>query len=204
MTAPELEPFDGELEPEGDYELLSFVGVDLGAGEAQDARFLDCVVDGANLDELRLDRAHVVDTSLIACHAGTLHAPDGQWRDVTVRDCRLGAVQAHGAVLTRVTVTGGKIDYLNLRGARIETMRLTGVTIGDLDLSTARVADLVLADCRVRRLDVQGATLRDVDLRGAEMARIDGPAGLKGARISEQQLLELASVFAAHLGVEVG
>ncbi len=204
MSTPELEPFDGELEPEGDYELVSFDGVDLREGQAQDSRFLDCVLTGANLDELRLDRAHVIDTAFSACHAGTLHAPDGQWRDVAVRDCRLGAVQAHGAVLTRVSIIGGKLDYLNLRGARVETMRLVGVSIGDLDLSTARVADLVLEDCRVRRLDVQGAVLRDVDLRGAELARIDGPAGLKGARISEQQLLELASVFAAHLGVTVG
>ena len=204
MTSPELEPFDGVLEPEGDYELVSFTGVDLSGGQAQDARFIDCVVDAADLDELRLDRAHVIDTRFGTCHAGTLHAPDSRWRDVTVQDCRLGAVQAHGAVLTRVTIAGGKLDYLNLRGARVENLRLVGVTVGDLDLSSARVAGLVLEDCRVRRLDVQGATLREVDLRGAEMSRIDGPAGLKGARISEHQLLELASVFAAHLGVTVG
>ncbi|MGW0860649.1 hypothetical protein ACWD3D_36795, partial [Streptomyces sp. NPDC002690] len=31
-------------------------------------------------------------------------------------DARLGGVQMHGAVLERVLVRGGKIDYLNLRG----------------------------------------------------------------------------------------
>ncbi len=203
MSTPPLEPFTGELEPEGDYELVAFTDLDLTGAQAQDARFLDCAFDGAGLDEVRLDRAHLIDTTLTACRAGTLHAPDGQWRDVAVRDCRLGAVQAHGAVLTRLTITGGKLDYLNLRGARLETVRLAGVTIGDLDLATARVEHLVLEDCRVGRLDVQGAALVDVDLRGAELARIDGPAGLKGATISEQQLAELAAVFAAHLGVVV-
>ena len=62
---------------------------------------------------------------------------------------------------------------------------------------------MTFEDCRVGRLDVTRAQLRQVDLRGAELAAVDGTAGLKGATISEQQLLELAGAFADHLGLTV-
>jgi uncharacterized protein YjbI with pentapeptide repeats len=102
-----------------------------------------------------------------------------------------------------VTIEGGKIDYLNLRDTRLHEVRLTGVTIGDLDLAGARAARVTLTDCRVGRLDVTRAQLRDVDLRGADLRGIDGTAGLKGATISEQQLLDLAGALAEHLGLTV-
>jgi len=197
------EPFDGPLEPEGDYDQLRLDGLDLHGQDARRARFIECALTGCALDDVRLDGADLVDTEVTGSHAGTLTAPDSRWREVLVGDCRLGALVAHGATLTRVTVRGAKIDYLNLRGARLEDVTLVGCTVGDLDLNGAQARRLVLEDCRVARLDLQGATLVEADLRGADLRRIDGVAGLAGATISEEQLVSLAQLLATHLGVTV-
>ena len=59
-------------------------------------------------------------------------------------------------------------------------------------------------DCALKEADLSAATLVDVDLRGAaplELAR--GVDRLSGAVISPAQLLDLAPVLAAELGVRV-
>lgn len=198
-----MDPFTGALEREGDYDGLEFDGLDLTGQDARGARFLDCAVHHCVLDGVRLGGAHVVDSSFADVRADVLDAPDAQWRDVTLTDCRLGGVRAYSGELLRVTVTGGKIDYLNLRGARVRELRLVGATIDDLDLAGATVRGLTVSESRVRRLDVTGAKLTDVDLREADMSEIDGLPGLAGATISEEQLMALAPTLAAQLGILV-
>ncbi|CAM5229255.1 Pentapeptide repeat-containing protein OS=Streptomyces tendae OX=1932 GN=GUR47_26395 PE=4 SV=1 [Streptomyces tendae] len=59
-------------------------------------------------------------------------------------------------------------------------------------------------DCALKQADLGAATLTDVDLRGAaplELSR--GVDRLSGAVISPAQLLDLAPVLAAELGLRV-
>lgn len=198
-----MELFTGALEREGDYERLELDGLDLTGQDARQARFVDCAVHHCTLDAVRLGGAHLVESSFVEVRADVLDVPDAEWRDVTLTDCRLGAVRAFGGDLVRVTVVGGKIDYLNLRDATIRELRIVGATVDDLDLAGATARDVVVQDSRVRRLDLTGARLTATDLRGADLSHIDGLAGLAGATISEDQLVALAPLLAAHLGVVV-
>ena len=179
-------------------------GADLSRQSADGGRIVECLVEDCDLDEADLHRTRVVETTLRRCRAGSLSATDGVWQDVVVEGCRFGAVAAHGLEATRLTLRGGKIDYLNLRDAELTDVTLAHVVVGELDLAGARVRRLRLDGCTVRRLDVTGATLEDVDLRGADLARLDGVGSLRGARVSEEQLVALAPHLAAFVGLEVG
>ena len=95
-----------------------------------------------------------------------LATPDAQWRDVTLTDCRLGAVRAFGGELLRVTIAGGKIDYLNLRDAKVRELRVVGATIDDLDLAGVEAHEVVVEGSRIRRIDLTGAHLWDVTAVG--------------------------------------
>ena len=198
-----LETFPGPLEPDGDYEGLAFNDLDLAGQDGGYARFIDCTLHRCLLDGVSLDHAQLLDTSLVEVRAETLDLADVTWRDVALSECRLGAVQAYGGALTRVTIRGGKIDYLNLREARLTDVILDGCVLGDLDLIGARVTRLQILGCRIGRLDLTRAELTEVDLRGADLSRLDGVAGLAGATISTDQLLELAAALATHLRITV-
>ena len=63
--------------------------------------------------------------------------PSATLRDVEVVDARLGGVQLHGAVLERVVIRGGKIDYLNLRKARLKDVVFEGMRAGRAGLREA-------------------------------------------------------------------
>jgi uncharacterized protein YjbI with pentapeptide repeats len=205
VRLPPLEPFrDGGLEPDGDYDGLEFREEDLTGHDGGGARFMDCALTGCALDETRLHHARILDSVLTGLRGVGTDLSESTLRDVELVDARLGGVQLHGSVLERVVVRGGKIDYLNLRKARLRDVVFEGCVLVEPDFGGARLERVEFVDCAVKGADLTGVTLVDVDLRGAaELDIARGVDRLSGAVISSGQLLDLAPVLAAQLGIRV-
>jgi uncharacterized protein YjbI with pentapeptide repeats len=205
LRLPPLEPYDGGgLEPDGDYDGLEFRETDLAGQDGVGARFMDCALTGCALDEAALTRARLLDTVLSGVRGVGVNLAEATLRDVELHDARLGGTQLHGAVLERVLIRGGKIDYLNLRRSRLKDVVFEGCVLVEPDFGGARLERVAFVDCALKEADFSAATLTDVDLRGAaplELAR--GVDRLSGAVISPAQLLDLAPVLAAELGMRV-
>ena len=75
--------------------------------------------------------------------------------------------------------------------------------IGSLDAGSANLRSVAFVDCALQELNVVEATLSKVDLSGASLKTLVGVESLRGAIISHGQLLDLAPLLAAQLGVEV-
>ncbi|MEZ0165240.1 pentapeptide repeat-containing protein [Kineococcus sp. LSe6-4] len=186
---------DGELFP---------ADLDLSGADARDTRLLGCRVRSVRADGLRLAGARVVDCEVSGLGATEAPWRAGTWRDVVVTDCRVGALDLSAASWQRVLVRGGRLDYANLRGAELVDVTFEDVDLRDVDLAGARLDRVRFAGCRIGRLDVTGARLRSVDLRTSELTDgLDGVGDLRGAVVTSAQLLQLAPLFAAHLGVRV-
>ncbi|MFE0254579.1 pentapeptide repeat-containing protein [Streptomyces sp. NPDC059010] len=205
VRLPPLEPFrDGELEPDGDYDGLEFREEELVGQDGAGARFMDCALRGCALDETRLRHARILDSVLTGLRGVGTDLAESNLRDVELVDARLGGVQLHGAVLERVLIRGGKIDYLNLRKAKLRDVVFEGCVLLEPDFGGARLERVEFVDCALKGVDLTGATLTDVDLRAAaELEIVRGVDRLSGAVISSGQLLDLAPVLAAQLGIRV-
>ncbi len=209
VVLPELRPADrsallGRDDPDGaELDGLDFDGVDLGDLELDGAELLDCRFAGCRLDGTRLRRGRLVSCVLTDVHATTLDVADSSWRDVLVRDSRIGALTAHGVELRSVTVEGGKLDYVNLRAADLTRVRFRDARIGELDLGSATVTDVRFDGCSIERLVLGGAACSDVHLEHAELAAVEGIGSLAGVVVSEIQLTLLAPALAAHVGLTV-
>ncbi|MFC0599962.1 pentapeptide repeat-containing protein [Streptomyces palmae] len=205
VVLPPLRAFDGPgLEPEGDYDGLEFADLDLGGQHGPGARFLDCALRRAGLDEAGLSRARFIDSVLVEVRGVGADLSGATLRDVELRDARLGGIQLHGARLERVLVRGGKLDYLNLRSAALRDVVFEDCVLVEPDFGGAHLERVAFPGCELRGADFSGARMSGADLR--EAARVDiarGVDALAGALITPDQLLELAPVFAAHLGVRV-
>ncbi|GMA24391.1 hypothetical protein GCM10025864_21500 [Luteimicrobium album] len=194
------------LEPESYVDDVTLDGDDLTGQDGTDSRVDGCTWRGVRLDEVVLRHARLGDTTLDTVSATTLDVTSGDWLDVVVRDSRLGGVPAFDADWRRVRITGGKIDYLNLRDARLTDVTLEGVAIGELDLTGAKAAKLVLRDVTVRELVVDRATLTGADLTGlatGALRVLRGVSGLRGARITGTQALDLLPALTDHVGLVV-
>lgn len=205
VRLPALEAYDGAgLAPDGDYDGLEFGQADLTGQDGAGARFMDCALTGCVLDGTSLHHARLFDSVLTGIRGVGTDLAESTLRDVELADARLGGVQLHGSVLERVRVRGGKIDYLNLRKARLRDVVFEGCVLVEPDFGGARLERVEFVDCVLKGADLTAATLVDVDLRAAaslEIAR--GVDRLAGAVISTGQLLDLAPVLAAALGVRV-
>ncbi|MCH0561974.1 MULTISPECIES: pentapeptide repeat-containing protein [unclassified Streptomyces] len=205
VRLPELQEHGGGgLAPDGDYDGLEFRDADLGGQDGAGARFMDCRLAGCGLDETRLRRARLLDSVLTGVRGVGTDLAESTLRDVEVVDARLGGTQMHGAVLERVLVRGGKIDFLNLRKARLRDVVFESCVLVEPDFAGARLERVAFVDCAVKGADFGEAVLTDVDLRAAAPLEIvRGVDRLAGAVISTAQLLDLAPVLAAQLGVRV-
>jgi uncharacterized protein YjbI with pentapeptide repeats len=205
VRLPELVAWaDGELVPDGDYDGLEFRDADLAGQDGGGARFLDCALTGCALDETQLHHARLLDSVLTGIRGVGTDLAEATLRDVELADARLGGVQLHGSVLERVLVRGGKIDYLNLRNARLKDVVFEGCVLVEPDFGGARLERVEFVDCVLKGADLTAATLVDVDLRrAAELDVARGVDRLSGAVISHAQLLDLAPVLAAQMGVRV-
>lgn len=205
-VAPDLRDFDPAADPlqgEGVYDELRFTGDALVRAQVAGARFLDCALDEADLTEARLDGSRWTECDLRRVRGVGVQLPDASLLDCRLEEPRLGAVAAYGSTWRRVTVRGGKVDFLNLRGATMREVRFVDCVLVEPDFGSATLTDVTFEGCTLTAPQWSGATLTKVDLSGARLVAPLGLTSLRGATISRLQLLDLADAFADQLGIRV-
>lgn len=204
ISLPELARFDGvTVETHGDYDSVAFEGLDLTDQNANNANFLDCKLERCRLDGLLMRRTRVVECLLADLQAVSLDLTESVWRDSLVTGGRLGVLTAPAVKWARVRVRGAKLDFVNLRSAQLQDVVFESCAIAEIDFVDAQLTRVEFLDCMVDDLNLGGATLSRVDLSGATLRTLRGLGSLRGAVVSQDQLLDLAPLLAAHLGLEV-
>ena len=190
-------------EARGDYEAIELADLDLAGRSGQGATFTACRIARCHLDGLDLRQSRMADSLLIDNHATSLDASDAAWRESIVSGGRFGALVAAGATWTGVRLRGLKLDYLDLSGARVVGVVFEDVVIGELELAGADLRSVRFESSAIEILNASSARFSDVDLSGARLRTIGGIASLRGATISPEQLIDVAPLLAAHLGIIV-
>jgi uncharacterized protein YjbI with pentapeptide repeats len=204
ISSPQLTDFDGELLEAGrDYDSILYADRDFAGQDAADARFLECRFERCGVEGLSMRRARLVDCLLVDIHGATVDFSDSTWRNCEITGGRLGAVGLPGSAWTDVRVRNVKLGFVNLAGARLEEVVFEECEIGSLDAGSARLRSVSFVGCDIHELNLAEATLSKVDLSGAKLKTLVGVESLRGAIIGHGQLLDLAPLLAAQLGVEV-
>ncbi len=191
------------LEANGDYDAVHFAGLDFAGQAADDAAFLGCHIERCALDGVSMRRARISECRLDELGAASLDAADSVWRDTLVTVRRVGALLSTGGSWTSVRVRGGRLDLVDLSGAKLTGVAFDGCVMGELDLGTVEARDLSFEGCEIELLDVTGARLLRTDLTGASIGSVRGVEGLRGATVTPEQLIGLAPLLAAQLGIKV-
>jgi uncharacterized protein YjbI with pentapeptide repeats len=204
LALPHLTEFDGEgLERDREYEATLFADRDFSGQDAGESRFLECRMERCSLDGLTMRRARFVDTLLLDAYGASLDAADSNWRGCHIRGGRLGAMTLAGATWTGMRLRGIKLGFLSLAGARLDDVVFEECEIEGFDARSAQLHSVAFLDCTLGELNVAEATLSKVDLSGARLKTLVGVESLSGAIISHDQLIDLAPLLAAGLGLEV-
>jgi uncharacterized protein YjbI with pentapeptide repeats len=181
-----------------------YLDADFADADWEFTTFTSCAFRRVGLPETRLRGAHFVDVTFADLDCPALSAPRTQWQNVELHTSRIGSAELYDTVWKSVELSGSKLGYLNARASTWQDVVFRDCLIDELDLGSATVRRLAFQRCRIETLDVTGATLADVDLREVQLSTVRGLEGLAGAWVTEQQLLELAPLLAAHLRINVG
>jgi uncharacterized protein YjbI with pentapeptide repeats len=180
------------------YSRVAAEGLDLGGAD-----FIDCEFQGVVFNETQLRGSTFRDCILEELYAPVFLAARSTWREVEIRNARLGSAELHESGWQSVRIDGGKLDFLNLRGSKLTDVLISDCIINELDLGSATGTRVALKNCTIGSLDFTGAKLQDFDIRGTELRGISGLGSLGGVVIDDVQLALLAPLLAAHVGLKV-
>lgn len=218
VQAPRLGDLRGQVRaaedlPEGDAATLAvdayrdnerFSSIDLTGHNLTGLTLSECALVDVTVTDADLRAARITDTSLTRLNAPVLRAAHSVWREASIQDSRIGSGELYDAQLSTLLVSRSKISFLNLRGGTLRDVAFEDCLIDELDLSEASARRLAFPGCTIAMLDVSRAHLEHVDLRGARIGGIRGIDSLHGVTVDAAQLIDLAPLLAAHLGIRVG
>lgn len=191
------------LDLDGRAEGLLFEADDADGVDLEDAVFTECIFRSVALQGAAMSRVTFGDCRIEEVNAPVLEAPDSGWWNTEVIGGRIGSAELFGATFRSVKFERAKLGYLNLRRAKIKDVLFQDVHIEEFDAGTASLERVSFIDCTIDTLVLNGAKLKDVDLRGARLRTLSGISSLKGATVSYEQLIDLAPILAAELGLRV-
>lgn len=211
-AAPRLDPVDpqnlaagllGDLGPHSAVDALSFESLTLDTLALDYANISESTFAGVLADEGEMRGARVVESVLNGFNVPVLRAARSNWKDVVVRESRIGSAELYESGLHSLRFENCKLGYVNLRGSKLSDVLFVNCTIDELDLGQAEATRLAFDSCGIRALDLRNATVTSFDLRGADVQEVAGIRNLAGVTISELQLTMLAPAIAANLGIIV-
>ncbi|GAA1977702.1 pentapeptide repeat-containing protein [Kitasatospora viridis] len=199
-----LRPHDGPLRADERYDTVRLADRELDAPQAAGAAFLECALTDLTVSQGRLRRARFTECWVERTRWVATDLAETEWQDTTVTGSLLAGVAAYGSQLRRLTLRQCKVQAVNLRGAVLRDVVFEDCQLVDVDFSEARLTGVSFPGSSLEEVRFGRARQQRTDLRGATRLQLpDGHEGLSGALISSAQLIELAPQFARALGVEV-
>ncbi|WP_327067079.1 pentapeptide repeat-containing protein [Kitasatospora sp. NBC_01302] len=194
----------GPLRRDHRYDTVHFDGLTVEGEQAGGTLFLECAFTDVTLTEVKLRQARFTEVWLERFRLVACELVESEWQDVTALGGLLAGISAYGAQLRRVTLRQCKLEAVNLRGAVLREVVFEDCQLRDVDFGGAKLTGVSFPGSSLEEVRFGGATLARTDLRGASRLLLpDGHEGLRGALISSAQLIELAPQFAQALGVQV-
>ncbi|HEU5334236.1 MAG TPA: pentapeptide repeat-containing protein [Actinocrinis sp.] len=201
--ASSLRRFDGDLRGSDDFDSLHFADAVYENTSAGGARFLECAFTAVRIEGGSLRRSRLSDVWLHETRLVSADLAQTDWLDCWFVAAGLAGVQAYDAHWRRVVFQRCKFDSVNFRGARFTEVVFDTCLMRDVDFSGAALDHVSFPGSRLVEADFSKASCEHVDLRGAELGITGGHDGLRGTIVDSGQLVDLAPVLAAALGITV-
>lgn len=195
--------YSGDLGANSGIDALAFEPLSLETLALDFATVSESTFAGVIADEAEMRSIRIVDSVLNGFNVPVLRAARSTWRDVAIRESRIGSAELYESGLRALRFENCKLGYVNLRGSTLFDILFVNCTIDELDLGGAKAERVAFDDCGIRALDLNNATVRDFDLRGADVQEVAGIRNLAGVTINALQLGMLAPAIASNLGIIV-
>ena len=170
---------------------------------AEEGTWTDVLVKDVRLAGVAMDDSRFVDCRFERCDLAAVAFTRLSMRRVELADCRLTGVDLGAADLHDVRFASCKLDDANLRGVKGERITFVDCVLAGTEFAQATLEDAVFEACNLARVDLRRAVLTGSTFPECDLSDVLGVDGLKGAKVTMTQALQLAPRFAQQLGIVV-
>lgn len=157
---------------------VDLAGRHLSGFRCRDTRFERCDLSGAVLDSASLTR-------------------------VTFTECRMTGVVLSATDLQDVRIQDSRADMANLRMARANFLLIDDSSLREAEFYSATLVRSALLGCDLHSANFRDCSMDDVDLHDSTLDDIRGALSLRGANISQAQLVALTPSLLADAGINI-
>jgi hypothetical protein len=165
------------------FQTARLTGIDLSGSRLEHVRITEAVLSGCNLANVHARAAHVQTVLIQGSRLTGMALPEGRLTDVTFKDCR--------------------IDLASFGSCRLQRVSFEDCTLAQTDFLDAQLHSVGFDGCDLTNADIRGARLKRCELRRSELTGLQGVESLRGAAMEWSDVVEMAGVWAAALGIEV-
>jgi Pentapeptide repeats (9 copies) len=184
--------------------------VDISENEIHDANFsktqrLD--VEGCKLDRInlnaKLDKFSISDSLLRHIEGVGLRSYKPSFLRVVMEGSRFTGADFGAGSFEDCTFKNVKFDEAGFRFTHFKRVRFEQCVLHEADFSEAKFTHASFEGCDLELTNFDKAVCKYVDLRGENLTSVKGILGLKGATITNEQLIHIAPMLAAELDFTV-
>ena len=191
------------LRADGRYQNVHVLGAD----------FSRVVAAQVEVVATRLERVDLAGAQLAGVVVRDVAVDRGDWSNVVAYQAHLTRSTLHGVRLTGAQIVDSglsdvvfedaKLDLAVFRSSRLRRVEFRGCNLARADFANANIGGATFVDC-----DLAGAQFSQAKASGARFShcQLDGIGGvtsLRGASMSNDDLVLLTRVFAKALGIEI-
>lgn len=198
-----LEPLTSPLESNTEYEAIRFTGGLTGDLVCTSSHFQDCSISLLETKNLSMQKARANDTFFEVGSMSVLDAHNSRWKDCRISQGKIVSANFPGAHLSGVLFTDLKVGFLNSIQADISDVLFRNCKFDTLDFVGTKISRVAFIDCHVNEIDLRDAKSENFDLTGLEFQSLNGMDGLRNCYVSNSQLVQLSSVVARELGINI-
>lgn len=160
-------------------------------------------IDRADLSGSRLEHLRIADCALEGCNLANLYARGGSIERVRIQNSRLTGIDLTEGTLRDVTLRDCRIDLASFGFSRLERVTFEDCLLAHTDFLEAKLDSVRFHRCELSRADFRDARLVRCELRRSDLTEIQGAEHLRGAAMEWADIINMAGLWAATLGIEV-
>lgn len=191
------------IEAEGSLLEVELSGESWPGLEAKDVSIKTSRLARVDLSGAVLERLWLSHCELSGCNLANLDAKGARVQTTRITDSRMTGIAFAEATLSDVTFSACRIDLAAFGFARLERVTFEDCLLAQSDFLETSLEHVRFHDCDLSGADFRGARLRTCELRRCNLSGVEHVSGLRGASLEWPQIVELAGVWAAELGIGV-
>jgi len=162
-----------------------------------------CRLAGTRFAGAKLDKFQLSDTILDRIDAVGLCTSEAAFVRIVCAGSRLTGADFAESLFEDCVFENVKLDEAGLRFATLKRVRFEGCVLRNTDFSGAKLSQVSFSGCELDGANFDNVVCKAVNLHGQNLANVKGVFGLKGATISDEQLIQLAPLLAAEAGLDI-